>query len=300
MEKEQLSIDHAAGKIARELCNHPQYMTAKGDCEPYGTNLKQHGYLGIHHPANVTLDLTPPQESDNIQSGKTVEVKQISIKFMSDKDELNRTKMEGQAYAFRLLCSNDGICWKVLFDSTATKSPYRSGWVHFIFEGGVQEMKYFRVHALHNPVSSGFQIVRLRLFNAKTEMPPGEEIHLPMEDSYEYELHDTTPLATKLLNIAERLYHDTPQKYKESALTIHGVETNFNDLYNYIIEKAFELQAVDGKVDQVRKIITPLITQKLNKKQTDGIKSMRREWIIMLFLFIVYIGVNIICVKIRN
>ena len=228
---------------------------------------------------------------------------------MDANDSLNLTPMKGQEYAFRLLCSEDGRMWRVLYDSTNTDTPYRVGWSHFIFRdsealevanSGAQRMRYFRVHALHNPVSSGFHVVRLRLFGAEKSMPHGDTIILQSNGAYDTEINDTTPLATKLLNIAERLYSSTPDVYKLSPKT--EVErdassvVDFNAVYNHVVEKAFELQAVDGKVDQVRKIVAPLISRKMEEKMVDGVKSMRREWMIMISLLALYIVVKLLVV----
>ncbi len=278
--------DYAFGKIALEHCNHPEYMTQKGDRRPYGSSLKKickyYGYLGVHHPANVTLDL-----------GLDAPVKQISIKFMDPKDKLNRTPNKLQKYAFRLLCSNDMSRWRVLYDTTSTSEPYRVGWVHFKFENNeALEMRYFRVHALHNPANSGFHIVRLRLFDEYTTRVLHQEkttiLPSPLNGGYEFEINDTTPLATKLMNIAERLYRGT----RENA-TGKTAPQGFEEIYNYVVERAFELQAVDGKVDQVRKIITPLISDRMDKKQQKSVKSTKWQWFFSLTFIIIYIVVSI-------
>lgn len=281
-----ICTDYAFGKIALEHCNHPEYMTQKGDRRPYGSTLKKrskyYGYLGVHHPANITLDL-----------GLDASVKQISIKFMDPKDKLNRSPNKMQKYAFRLLCSNDMSQWRVLYDTTATKDPYRVGWMHFKFENNeALGMRYFRVHALHNPANSGFHIVRLRLFNECTTRVLHQEkttiLPSPLNGGYEFEINDTTPLAIKLMNIAERLYRGTRENVTEQA-----DPQGFEEIYNYVVERAFELQAVDGKVDQVRKIITPLISDRMDKKQQESIKSTKWQWIISFVMIVIYIAVSI-------
>ncbi len=269
--------EFAAGKIALELCNHPAFLTAPGDCEPYST--KTGGYLGIHHPANVTLDL-----------GQTAGVRQISVKFMAENDPLNRTPMPGQEYAFRLLASQDGHRWQILFDSTETDRPYRQGWLHATLKEAC-EMRYFRVHALHNPVSSGFQIVRLRLFDSvNRSMPEGEWVEL--SSTRECEINDTTPLATKLQNLAERLYRSVPEEDKDAAHP--EKKEQFDKIYNHIVEKAFELQAVDGRIDQIRNIITPHFAKSLDERYADNKRAMHREWTTTLVLFIIFVIVKLI------
>ena len=274
---ERSVVDYARGKIALEHCNHPEYMTMAGDENDYGTNIPEYGYLGIHHPSNITLDLD-----------SEVLVRQISIKFMDPNDTKNKNPNKEQCYAFRLLCSNDMLQWQILYDSTATDKPYRIGWFHLRLEENVT-MRFFRVHALHNPANSGFHIVRLRLFNIENKsVPDGEKIESLVPNECEYEINDTTPLATKLLNIAERLYRGSVDENGNSP-------DDFKEVYNYVVERAFELQAVDGKVDQVRKIITPLISEKMEKKQSDSIKSTKWQWFMSCFFIVAYVVVSIIC-----
>lgn len=299
-------IDYASGKVALEYCNHPEYMTKEYDYLPYGTTLEEYGYLGIHHPANITLDLSPLQEGENVTQegdancGQTVLVKQISIKFMDPDDPLNLSPSPEQRYAFRLLCSDDMVQWTVLYDTTTTENQYRVGWQHFINLNGFS-MRYFRVHALHNPASSGFHIVRLRLYNEeRIYNPEGKKFDLSSTGVYECEVNDTTPLATKLLNVAERLYRGT-RKVADGASNTEEEQKAFEKIYNYVVERAFELQAVDGKVDQVRKIITPLISKRMEVKQNESIRSTRRQWLFSFVFIVVYTLVSIYCaIKLRE
>lgn len=278
MAHQQPIKDFASGKVALELCNHPEFMTSPGDEDTYNT--KSGGYLGIHHPANVTLDL-----------GEEVTTKQISIKFMSDKDPLNQTPIEGQEYAFRLLSSCDGKLWRILYDTTETDCPYRRGWIHATFVEDGCAMRYFRVHTLHNPVSSGFQIVRLRLFDSlNKEMPEGEWVKLTTAG--DCEINDTTPLATKLQNLAERLYRSVPADHKDSSHP--AKQQQFDAIYNHILEKAFELQAVDGRIDQIRNIITPHLAKSLDDRYNESKRSIQREWTITLVLIAIYIVIKLI------
>ena len=180
--------DHALHKIALEYCNHPSDMTAIGDEEIYDSSLG--GYLGIRYPANITLDLK-----------KVVSIKQISIKFMDPEDyitdkqtneriNLNKTPLYNQCYAFRLLHSLDGHLWSVLYDSTSTQQTHHKGWVWMLLDTH-QKMRYFRIHAIHNPANSGFHIVRLRLFDAENpNLQRGTQIH--KSKICEYESSDST------------------------------------------------------------------------------------------------------------
>ena len=273
---EPIYIDYAAGKVALELSNHPEFMTAEGNCNTYHN--REGGYLGIHHPANVTIDLE-----------EEVEVKQLFIKFMDPNDPLNLTPMDKQSYAFRLLSSVDGERWQLLFESFTTDKPYRVGWVYGTLPDN-HKMRYFRVHALDNPASSGFHIVRLRLYNLENpelveELSLTEDNRIELAKTYEVEVGDSTPLSVRLQNLSEQLYRSVPEIYRDER---------FNTLHGDIIEKSFELQAVDGRIDQVRNIITPHIGKSMSD---DYIKNKRTFWIqtvTSIALVVIYVVIMII------
>lgn len=274
--KQPIYVDYAAGKVALELSNHPEFMTAEDNCNTYHNRVG--GYLGIHHPANVTIDLE-----------EEVEVKQIFIKFMDPNDPLNLTPMEGQSYAFRLLSSVDGERWQLLYESFTTDKPYRVGWVYGTLPEN-HKMRYFRVHALDNPASSGFHIVRLRLYNQEnpelvSELALTEDNLIELATSYEVEVGDSTPLSIKLQNLSEQLYRSVPEAYRDER---------FNALHSDIIEKSFELQAVDGRIDQIRNIITPHLGKTIDG---DYRKNKRRFWLetmISIALIAMYVVIMMI------
>lgn len=273
---QHIYIDYAAGKVAMELSNHPEHMTAEGNSLTYHN--REGGYLGIHHPANITIDLE-----------EEVDVKQVFIKFMDPNDALNLTPMKGQCYAFRLLSSLDGERWKLLYESFTTDKPYRVGWIYGIFPEK-HRMRYFRVNALDNPSSSGFHIVRLRLYNDEnpvliSELGLGDENKIEFASKPETEVGDSTPLAIKLQNLSEQLYRSVPNDYRDER---------FVALHSDIIEKSFELQAVDGRIDQVRSIITPHIGKTIND---DYRKNKRAFWVqtlISIVLIVLYVTIMII------
>jgi len=243
-------MDFAAGKPAMEFCNHPLDMTKPGDDLPYDS--VNGGYLGIHHPANITIDLE-----------QICSVKQVSLKFFDCEDPLcMQSDTKYHSYAFRLLCSEDGVKWTVLYDSTSQSQDkrYVKGWVYGVFSEP-QNMRYFRVHALHNPSSSGFHVVRLRLLDEEdAALKRGEEIRFA--SVRDVEIGDSTPLSTQLYNLLGRISSRlTPQTKQKSS---------YQQLSNHIFEKALEFEAIDGRIDQIRKVVTPHIESKLvenNRKE---------------------------------
>lgn len=264
-------MDFALGKPAMEFCNHPLDMTKPGDDLPYDS--VNGGYLGIHHPANITVDLE-----------EICAVRQVSIKFFDCDDplcKLSDTKFHN--YAFRLLCSEDGQKWTVLYDSTAQSSDkrYVKGWIYGVFKES-QPMRYFRIHALHNPSSSGFHVVRLRLLDSEDAgLKRGQEIQFASLVR-DVELGDSTPLSTQLYNllgrISSRLSPQTRQK------------PSYQRLSNHIFEKALEFEAVDGRIDQIRKVVTPHMERKLVEKN----RKEKRATIIEACLTVILLVLNLI------
>lgn len=77
-------------------------------------------------------------------------------------------------------------------------------------------MRYFRIHALHNPANSGFHVVRLRLYNKEYDkMKLGEKMTL--QTGNETEIKDALPLSARLLNLSQRLDVATPDTIKKET-----------------------------------------------------------------------------------
>ena len=260
--------DFALGKHVLEFCNHPLDMTKPGDDEPYDSI--NGGYLGIHHPANITVDL----ESQ-------CEVKQISIKFFDCEDSLciqTKDTAIKHSYAFRLLCSADGHSWSVLYDSSVQSDDkkYVKGWRYAVLEEPLK-MRHFRIHALHNPSSSGFHVVRLRLLDRVcADLQRGEE--LVLSKKHDVEVGDSTPLSTQLYNllgrISSRLSSETKSKPK------------YSELSNHIFEKALEFEAIDGRIDQIRKIVTPHMEKIFESKERKEALSQALEALVTILLIV--------------
>lgn len=262
-------IDHALNKRVLEYCNHPRYMTMPGDDETYNT--LEGGYLGIHHPAFVTVDLE-----------QVVAIKQVSMKLIDWEDELNLSepKKQNQHYAYRLLCSTDKETWQVLYDSTCTDKVYRRGWQWGVFKD-VINARYFRVHALHNPANSGFHIVRLRLFDEENlELQRGDK--LEFSSSYPIEKGDATPLSAKMMNMVQQLAYIVPEDNKESE--------EYKNLVDDILNESMTFESVDGRVDQFRQIITPHIAKSLEDDYRKESKNNIINWIVSA----VILGLNIV------
>lgn len=277
-------VDLALKKPVLEFCNHPEQLTAEGDNLEYDAT--KGGYLGIHHPAFITVDME-----------KEVEVKQISMKLYDSDEALNKTKVpEKQAgnyssrYAFRLLCSTDMESWKVLYDTTkatepygdkaaGNRKPYRKGWQWAVFDEPVR-MRYFRIHALHNPANSGFHVVRLRLYNKEYDkMKLGEKMTL--QTGNETEIKDALPLSARLLNLSQRLDVATPDTIKK------GNDREYLSLKNQIVERSIEVHTVDGKVDQFRRIITPHMVKFLEDHYINERKTNLISWTVTLSLIFI-------------
>ena len=277
-------VDLALKKTVLEFCNHPEQLTAEGDELEYDAT--KGGYLGIHHPAFITVDME-----------KEVKVKQISMKLYDSAETLNKTKVpEKQAgnyssrYAFRLLCSTDMESWKVLYDTTKAiepygdkaadnRKPYRKGWQWAVFDEPVR-MRYFRIHALHNPANSGFHVVRLRLYNKEYDkMKLGEKMTL--QTGNETEIKDALPLSARLLNLSQRLDVATPDTIKK------GNDREYLSLKNQIVERSIEVHTVDGKVDQFRRIITPHMVKFLEDHYINERKTNLISWTVTLSLIFI-------------
>ncbi len=277
-------VDLALKKPVLEFCNHPEQLTAEGDELEYDAT--KGGYLGIHHPAFITVDM----ETE-------VKVKQISMKLYDSAETLNKTKVpEKQAgnyssrYAFRLLCSTDMESWKVLYDTTkaiepygdkaaGNRKPYRKGWQWAVFDEPVR-MRYFRIHALHNPANSGFHVVRLRLYNKEYDkMKLGEKMTL--QTGNEMEIKDALPLSARLLNLSQRLDVATPDTIKK------GNDREYLSLKNQIVERSIEVHTVDGKVDQFRRIITPHMVKFLEDHYINERKTNLISWTVTLSLIFI-------------
>ena len=277
-------VDLALKKPVLEFCNHPEQLTAEGDELEY--DAPKGGYLGIHHPAFITVDM----ETE-------VKVKQISMKLYDSAETLNKTKVpEKQAgnyssrYAFRLLCSTDMESWKVLYDTTkaiepygdkaaGNRKPYRKGWQWAVFDEPVR-MRYFRIHALHNPANSGFHVVRLRLYNKEYDkMKLGEKMTL--QTGNEMEIKDALPLSARLLNLSQRLDVATPDTIKK------GNDREYLSLKNQIVERSIEVHTVDGKVDQFRRIITPHMVKFLEDHYINERKTNLISWTVTLSLIFI-------------
>lgn len=251
--------DLALGKNVLEFCNHPHYMTAEGDSMDYNTLTG--GYLGIHHPSFITLDLE-----------KGVDVKQVSIKLIDWEDKCNKsgTKNVKQHYAYRLLCSEDKLVWTVLYDTTATDKVYRRGWQWGVFDQPIK-MRYFRIHALHNPANSGFHVVRLRLFD---EVNPALQLGDKLEflAPYDREIGDAIPISIRIMNLVQRLSNTVSESHKQSD--------KYKDLVNEVLEESMVFDTVDGRVDQFRQIITPYMASNLTTEYEKESSQNITSWVV--------------------
>ena len=261
--------DLALGKNVLEFCNHPHHMTEEGDNMDYNTLTG--GYLGIHHPSFITLDLE-----------KVVAIKQISMKLIDWDDDCNKSEPRNtkQHYAYRLLYSEDKLTWTILYDTTATDKVYRRGWQWGVFDQPIR-MRYFRIHALHNPANSGFHVVRLRLFD---EENPTLQIgdRLDIQTPYSLEVGDAVPISTRIMNLVQRLSDTVSESHKQT--------NDYKSLVNEVLGESMVFDTVDGRVDQFRQIITPYVAGNLKSDyEKDSFQNIT-SWVVSGLM----LGLNII------
>lgn len=293
---EKKAVDFAKGKNVMEFCNHPKSLTAEGDDLTYDSI--RGGYLGIHHPAFITIDLED-----------VVEVKQLSIKLFDVDDNCNESegktkakheickscdKIKSNVYAYRLLCSEDKHTWTVLYDTTKMQEDYgdeqhnrlkvyRKGWQWAVFQTPMK-MKYFRIHALHNPANSGFHVVRVRLFDREnTALQLGDCLTLPQD--FELEVGDAIPISMRLLNLKQRLSTTIPESIKKGSLRYRQID-------EMVVENSMNLEQVDGKIEQVRKIVTPHIVTAIESDYKDNSKNAVVGWGTTISIIVLNLVVN--------
>lgn len=266
--------DFALGKNVLEYCNHPQALTAEGDDCEYDSI--RGGYVGIHHPCFLTIDLQEP-----------CDVVQISFKLYDVNDPLNKTENnpKNQHYAYRILCSIDKENWQVLYDTTKANEKYgevdngglkiyRKGWQSALLNHPIK-MRYFRIHALHNPANSGFHVVRVRLYDSENSALLSKSELLSISEPFEWEKGDAIPISTKLLNLSEQLSSIVPESYKKS-------DKHYNDIINLIFENSVDLEQIDGKIEQVRKIVAPHIVAAFDDEYENENKSSINAWLLTI------------------
>lgn len=241
------NIDLALHKKVLEYCNHYEPLTDGKDNE-YDTTT---GYCATHWPGYITVDL------EDVYA-----LKQISFQLWDFEDSRNvyryKQKCTNQLYVYRLLVSEDLHNWQVIYDTTNSSKKYRKGWQAFLFKETCKA-RYIRIHAVHNLRNSGFHVVRLHAFQDKEPKFIEGDIQI-CEPNFEWEQGDAYPLANQLLDLAGRIQNIMPKDGISPDL-----KAKYSLLVEYLFEKSKELEAVNGKIDELRKLISEPISNKLKK-----------------------------------
>lgn len=244
---DKTNTDLALHKKVLEYCNHYEPLT-DGKENEYDT---KSGYCATHWPGYITVDL------ENVY-----EVKQISFQLWDFEDPRNvywnKSACTNQLYVYRLLCSVDRYNWQVVYDTTGSLNKYRKGWQSFLFRENCQ-VRYIRVHAIHNLRNSGFHIVRLHTFQEMVPEFMKGDIQI-CDAAFEWEQGDAYPLANQLLDLSGRIQNIMPRNGISSEL-----KDKYLQLIDYLFEKSKELEAVNGKIDELRKLISEPVSGKLKK-----------------------------------
>ena len=78
--------------------------------------------------------------------------------------------------------------------------------------------------------------------------------------AFEWEQGDAYPLANQLLDLSGRIQNIMPRNGISSEL-----KDKYLQLIDYLFEKSKELEAVNGKIDELRKLISEPVSGKLKK-----------------------------------
>lgn len=268
--------DLALHRKVLEYCNHYEYLT-NGEENEYDTTK---GYCATHWPGYITVDLE-----------QICDLRLIAFQLWDFEDAKNiyerKEECTNQVYAYRLLCSVDRRNWQVIYDTSGSLRKYRKGWQAFQFREACSA-RYIRIHAVHNLRNSGFHVVRLHAFQRLAEEYLRGDMHL-CGPAFEWELGDAYPLANQLLDLSGRI-QDVMSKTKMDS----ELKSKYLRVVDYLFEKSKELDAVNGKVDELRKLISEPVSKKLKrdfkKNAVDGIVGVGLTvvsfiiWLIILFI----------------
>lgn len=264
--------DYTTSCEVLEYCNHPEQMLQ--DHVEYNGKT---GYCGIHVPAFVTVDLL-----------RSVPIRELSFLLWDYLDPNNtdaeKAKKERMRYAYRVLTSEDRVVWNVIEDSL---DDYRRGWQVFTFATPLTA-RYVRIHALNNLQNSGFHIVRLHVLDqirSSREVAPSfcKEIHEP---AFEREVGDQYPLSNQLMDLSERV-HRVISGAKEPPA--ESVRAACLDLQDKLYQRSRELNAVDGKIDEIRRLIAVPVKSKFEGDFREAQKARKWELIFTAALFVLSI-----------
>lgn len=152
-------VDLAAGKTVLELCNHNEQLT-KPEFDGYNGHS---GYCGVHVPAYLTIDL-----------GEEHNIELIQFLLFDPIEDTNHGSSE-RGYSYRVLvssgntagqCDKDEWEWRVLCDCGR---EWRRNWQFIHIPGGIEQVRYIRIHCMDSKKNKGFHIVRLRAYGTQPD-----------------------------------------------------------------------------------------------------------------------------------
>lgn len=271
-------IDYAYNASVLEYCNHPELMLDDG--VPYYNH--KTGYCGIHWPAFVTLDLK------SIHS-----IGEISFLLWDYQDTYNyspeKDKMNDMKYAYRLLISEDMKTWSVVHD---TESRHVKGWQYFRFTNKISA-QYVRIHALHNERNSGFHIVKIHVLSDTTTKDEQGDVHEITNTKFESEVGDLYPLSKKLLDLSYRIYKCLP-KDEQGVITDENLRRKYVDIQDSLYKYSHELNTVEGKTDELKRLIIVPISETFERLFNDNNKSLRKGLWVSIITILIWITTIII------
>ena len=273
--------DYALNKKVLEYCNHASFMTDGVTSEYDGKT----GYLGIHTPGYVTVDL---QDSWY--------VKHICFELWDFDDPNNlcpdRKDRTNQLYSYRLLISDDRKTWRVVYDcsNSPAAKKYRKGWQSFIWEEPVS-VRYIRIHCLNGKRNSGFHIVKLHACNEVFNLCRIDtEVSFSRTNSFEIEYGDAYPLSYQLNDFSGRI-QDAFGSRVQMDLEAKGI---YDSIVDYLFRKSREVDAVNGKVDEIRRLIAQPVKEEIqelfqaeNKDSRSNIRFSIAQMVIWSILFVI-------------
>lgn len=249
-------VDFALNKKVLEFCNHAGFLT-DGLPDKYDGKT---GYLGIHTPSYVTVDLLAVND-----------VKHICFKLWDNEDPDNicqdKQQRVNQLYSYRLLISSDKKEWKIVYDCSdlPSEEKYKKGWQSFEWANPVQ-VRYIRIHCMNGKRNSGFHIVELHAYdqvvNLKNVNTP---ISFPVDQTFEVEIGDAYPLSYQLSDFSGRFQDTLEARVSDNK----DAKAIYDSIVDFLFRKAKEVDSVNGKVDEIRRLVADPVK--------DGIQSRFKE-----------------------
>lgn len=287
-------LDLALGKKVLEYCNHSHYLTDEIH-RPYDN---RSNYCATHWPGYITIDIEG-----------IFPIRQISFQLWDYEDSQNITpekeKSSNQVYAYRLLCSEDKNTWDILYDTANTDTKYRKGWQTFKLSRSINT-RYIRIHAVHNKKNSGFHVVRLHAFTRHNQLYD-HPLPIICTASYEQEVGDGYPISYQLLDLSGRIQDiitARTQQIDENGKKVildESLKQKYSEVIDYLFEKSTELDAITGKIDEVRKLVTEPVGKEFRKFFTQYNKEQQTQIATQFLTILIWLLIQLNLIRIiRN